>query len=93
MNKLLQTLFDESRFTLREISKRTGVSVSTLTDWQSGRSPRDLKKVRNVAHFFGLTLHELLFGEPDPLEGDVSKDWIIQKIEKGEFEIIVRRKK
>lgn len=56
VGKILQAVLKESRYTLREISKETGVSISTLTDWQSGRTPRDLEKLRRVAHFFGLSL-------------------------------------
>lgn len=92
VSKILQAVLKESRYTLREISTETGVSISTLTDWQSGRTPRDLEKLRRVAHFFGHSLHEILFGEPDPLEKEVPKDWLIERIENGEFEIILRRK-
>jgi len=92
VSEMLQKVLKQSRYTLREISNETGVSISTLTDWQSGRTPRDLKKLRKVAHFFGHSLHEILFGEPDPLEGHVPKEWLIEQISNGEFEIILRRK-
>ena len=93
VSKALQKAIRESRYTLREISESTGVSISTLTDWQSGRTPRDLEKLRRVAHFFGKSFHEILFDQPDPLEGRVPTDWLVQQILKEEFEIILRRKK
>lgn len=89
--QVLQEAIEQSRLTLREISNRTGVSVSTLTDWQSGRLPSDPIKLRRVAHFFGLSLHEIFFGTKDPLEARVPKEWIIDELEKGSFEIILRR--
>lgn len=91
MSEILQTALRECRYTLKQISKGTGVSVSTLTDWQTGRSPRDLEKLRRVAHFLGVSLHEILFGEPDALEAEVSKEWLVEEIKKGRFEIILRR--
>jgi len=88
--KLLQRSLKESRYTLREIAANTGISVSTLVDWQTGRSPRDLDKLRRLSHFLGHSFHEMCFGEPDPMEARVAQEWLISQIEGGKFEIVLR---
>jgi transcriptional regulator with XRE-family HTH domain len=92
VSKRLRIALKESRYSLREISKQTGISVSTLVDWQSGRSPRDFEKLCRLAHFLGLSLHEILFGIPDPMEARVSADWLISQIASGQFDIVLKSK-
>lgn len=91
LNQTLSLAIKRSGMTLREISNETGISVSTLSDWQSGRLPSDPVKLRKLAHFLGLSLHEILFGVKDPLDASVSNAWLTENIEAGKFEIILRR--
>jgi transcriptional regulator with XRE-family HTH domain len=86
---VLSSIIEQRRLTLRELSKATGVSVSTLSEWQSGRTPKNPAQVAKVAKFLSITLYELLFGEKDSEEP-------LLKILKGDlfsgtFEINLRR--
>ena len=43
-----------------QISKATGISASTFSDWKSGRSTPKADKMTRIADFFGVSLDELL---------------------------------
>ena len=43
-----------------QISKATGISASTFSDWKSGRSTPKADKMARIADFFGVSLDELL---------------------------------
>ena len=42
---MLKTLLEVQRITLAAVAAKTGVKRSTLSDWLSGSSPRDMKFV------------------------------------------------
>ena len=42
------------------VSKATGISASTFTDWKNGRSVPKADKMKRIADFFGVTLDALL---------------------------------
>ena len=46
--------------TVYQISKATGISASTFSDWKSGRSTPKADKMARIADFFGVSLDELL---------------------------------
>jgi transcriptional regulator with XRE-family HTH domain len=79
---------------LKEVSKATGIPYSTLHTWYENRQPKDILKAQVLADFLKLTLHELLFDQPDSREqkplGEIPKQ-IGDEFFKGKFEIIVRR--
>lgn len=39
-----------------EVSKQTGISQSTFSDWKSGRSKPKLDKLLLIAKYFGVSL-------------------------------------
>jgi transcriptional regulator with XRE-family HTH domain len=87
----LKSLLKEHSMSLRELSKTSGVPVSTLSEWSSNRSPKNSLQTKRVAEALGVTMHYLIFGEDDEQEP-------IQKILKedffsGTFEITVKRVK
>jgi transcriptional regulator with XRE-family HTH domain len=89
IGKVFSQLVKDQRFTLKEISKATGVPATTLAEWQANRTPKNPSQVRAVAKFLGVSLHFLLFGEEDGQE-------LVQKILKedlfhGVFEISIKR--
>ena len=46
--------------TVYRVSKATGISASTFTDWKTGRSVPKADKMRLIADFFGVSLDALL---------------------------------
>lgn len=92
MIKIAQTmkqLLKERGITLRELSKRSGVPVSTLSEWSSNREPKSPTQTRKVAQALGVSMHYLLFGEDDsqePLQKLLKEDLF-----QGTFEITVKK--
>jgi transcriptional regulator with XRE-family HTH domain len=85
----LKLLLKERGMSLRELSKRSGVPVSTLSEWSSNREPKSPTQTRKVAEALGVSMHYLIFGEDDsqePLQKLLKEDLF-----NGTFEISVKR--
>lgn len=89
----LTALMKEQRLSLREVSKGCGVPTSTLSEWQSGRSPKNPVQVAKVAEFLGVSLHRLLFGVEDSRGLGAIEKIITDDLFKGTFEITLKRVK
>jgi len=93
IGQVLKRILKEQRRTLKEISKDTGIPYSTLHTWQENRQPKDILKAQRLAIHLGISLHELLFDQPD-LKAQKTTEQIFgvkDEFFKGTFEIVVRR--
>ena len=54
MYKKFQSLLDKTNKTPYQVSKDTGVSQSTLSDWKNGRSKPKFDKLMTLAKYFGV---------------------------------------
>lgn len=80
---------EEKRYSIKEVSRATGVPNSTLSEWLNNRTPKNPEQVKRVAKFLGVSLHFLLFAEEDseePLHKLLKEDLF-----NGTFEINIRR--
>lgn len=89
IGKNLREMMATSNHTLKQISKATGVPVSTLAEWSNNRSPKNLVHAQRVASFLGVSLHFLLFGEEDQQEPLVKL--MKEDVFSGTFEINIKR--
>ena len=46
--------------TVYEVSKQTGISASTLSDWKAGRYTPKLEKIKKLADYFGVNIEYFL---------------------------------
>ena len=53
---------DEKGYTDYMVSKKTGISTSTLSEWKSGKTQPKVDKLILIADLFGVTLDELARG-------------------------------
>ncbi len=58
--KVFDALLKAHGNTVYQVSKATGISASTFSDWKSGRSTPKADKLSRIADFFGVGLDELL---------------------------------
>lgn len=58
--KIFERLLKENQTTVYRVSKETGISASTFTDWKNGRSVPKTDKMMKIASFFGVSLDALL---------------------------------
>lgn len=56
----LERLLAAHNITVYQVSKATGISASTFSDWKSGRSAPKADKLARIADYFGIGLDELL---------------------------------
>ncbi len=93
---VLKRILKARRLRLKEVSQETGIPYSTLHTWYENRSPKDLVRAQLLADYLGISLHELLFDQPDKQQRNQEKanEPLKQPAEdffKGKFEIIIRR--
>ena len=94
LKEQLKKLLTAEGITLSELSRRSGVPKSSLSDWMSGRSPKNLKQVKSVANCFDVSLDSLCFGEQNlktvektvDLNSILNDGWVT-----GLFEVKLRR--
>ena len=57
---VLERLLRSHNVTVAQLTRATGISASTFTDWKNGRSCPKADKLSRIAAFFSLSLDELL---------------------------------
>ena len=87
-----------------DVSKATGISKSTFSDWKSGRSNPKNEKLKKIADYFGVTIKYLMTGKEDSSEQKITSvsperaldievehdvDVMIEKLKNGE-EVVFR---
>ncbi len=58
-----EALLKKSGTTVYRVSKATGISNSTFSDWKNGRSTPKADKLKLIAEYFGVSLDALVGGE------------------------------
>lgn len=91
LQKNLKRILADHDLTAAQLSRKTGVPKATVGDWLAGGIPRDLRKVKLVADFLGLTVDQLCFG--DGLANQEPIEQHLDEIRAGLFEVVLRRPK
>lgn len=63
MYEIFSKLLQSRGVTPYKVSKETGVSQSTLSDWKRGVSTPKQDKLQKIADYFGVSLEYLMTGE------------------------------
>lgn len=58
--KKFAELLEKNNITAYQVSKQTGVSTSTLSEWKNGNYIPKLDKMQKIANFFGVTVDYFL---------------------------------
>lgn len=64
MYKIFEKLCEEKGVTPYKVSKETGISRSTLSDWKKGRSTPKGDKLQAIADYFGVSVETFTKKEP-----------------------------
>ncbi len=65
--KIFENLLKINKTTAYQVSKATGISGVTFTDWKNGRSVPKLDKIKLIADHFGVSLDYMISGEHSAL--------------------------
>lgn len=87
--KMLTSILRERRWTLTKLAKESGVPVSTIHAWANGGKALDLDKLKKVSDTLEISLHQLVFGTPDPHE-PISGE-ILKELFTGDLRVTVHR--
>lgn len=60
MYKKFVELLQKKQITPYQVSKATGISQSTLSDWKTGRAKPKADKLLKLAEYFGVTVDYFL---------------------------------
>lgn len=63
MYKNFVDLLDKTNKTAYRVSKDTGITQSTFTDWKTGRSKPKIDKLMILANYFGVPIEYFLGSE------------------------------
>ncbi len=63
MYKKFQALLEKSGKTAYQVSKDTGISTATLSNWKNGNYCPKIDKLMILAKYFGVPIEELLDDE------------------------------
>ena len=58
--EIFENLLKRHQTTVYRVSKATGISATTFTDWKNGRSTPKADKLKRVADYFGVSLEYML---------------------------------
>jgi transcriptional regulator with XRE-family HTH domain len=96
MYEIFEQLLQRYGITAYKVSKETGVTQSTLSDWKRGRSTPKTENMKKLADYFGITVDYLMTGIDTPKQKereltpkdqrDIAKDLdsIMDKLQSGE---------
>lgn len=60
-----ELLMKENKMRIADVSRATGISYSTFTDWKAGRYKPKADKMLTIANFFGVSYSYLMGLSPD----------------------------
>ena len=60
MYETFKRLLEERNVTAYQVSKDTGISQATLSDWKIGKSKPKVDKLSVLAKYFGVPLEEFI---------------------------------
>ena len=87
----LQLYIDHQGLTPTTLAKKSGVARSSIQEWASGSSPKDLNKLKKVADVLQTTVDNLCFGSGIHKEGSFTQ--YEPEINAGLYEVILRKVK
>ena len=63
MYEIFEQLLQKYGLSAYKVSKETGITQSTLSDWKRGRSTPKTENMKKIADYFGVTVDYLMTGK------------------------------
>ncbi|MBE6549675.1 MAG: helix-turn-helix domain-containing protein [Ruminococcaceae bacterium] len=80
---IFENLLSMHRTTVYRVSKETGISATTFTDWKNGRSTPKIDKLKRIADYFGVSLEYMMGAKEAPSQTSGTRVAIIGEIRAG----------
>jgi transcriptional regulator with XRE-family HTH domain len=88
LKEQLDGLLSQRHISASELSKEVDIPKSTISDWLSGTSPKNIDQVKKVADYFEVSIDYLCFGQTQN-QSEISE--YTDEINAGVFEVVLRR--
>lgn len=72
MYEVFEQLLQKYGVTAYKVSKETGITQSTLSDWKRGRSTPKTENMKKIADYFGVSVEYLMTGKNEQKEKEIS---------------------
>ena len=89
LGKKINQLCKERGLSVSRLAKEAGVPIQTVHAWTTGRKSINPDQIRKVASVLKVSIHQLMFDEPDPFE--VMDTEIIEELFSGDVRVTVHR--
>lgn len=91
LGKNIRTILEEKKWTVTELSKRSGVPRTTLQDWLTSQNTVNLKQLKKVSEALEVPLYRLAYslGEGDPFETPANE--ILHEIFSGRLQVTIHK--
>jgi len=89
LDTTLLKLCKQRGWSLAKLARQSGIPTQTLHGWTTGRTAINMEHVKKVATVLQVSIHQLIFGEPDPFES--SSDEILKEIFTGDIRVTLHR--
>lgn len=87
MYEIFIKLAQQKGVTAYKISKATGISQQTFTDWKNGRSTPKQDKLQKIAEYFDVSLEYLMTGKESEHKAPVTDDDVKLALFGGDGEV------
>lgn len=89
LGKKINQLCKERGLSVSRLAKEAGVPIQTVHAWTTGRKSINPDQIRKVASVLKVSIHQLMFDEPDPFE--VMDTEILEELFSGDVRVTVHR--
>lgn len=89
LSSILSTICKQRKISLASLARKAGVPPQTLHNWIVGRKSINPDQLKNIANVLEVSVHYLLFGEPDPHEQPSEE--ILREIFSGDVRVTLHR--
>ena len=73
MYEIYQKLLDEKKLKNSDVSRATGISNMTLSDWKRGKTKPKTDTMKKIANFLGVSLDYLMGNEIDEYSDEMAE--------------------
>lgn len=88
----LLALIEKHNLSVRQFASKIDVSAKTCNEWvgKEGRFPANPEIIKKIAQYFSVSVHELLYGEPDP-QGLIGSILQHSEIHSGYYKLTIEK--
>jgi len=87
MYEIYQKLLDSRNLKNADISRATGISNMTLSDWKRGKSTPKQDKLQKIADYFGVSIEYLMTGKEPTIDSSAQVYYIDEETARTAQEI------